>query len=176
MNQAEEWWDSSNIALLPHMKFNVGRMDKVGKSFVLAPPPSPRVSAVRINSLSVPHIVRNGTEESVILDCDYSIEDHERKGLVVKWYFSNQESPVYQWIPNSKPISLGILKGKLNLDYQADVDNYKMKRALQIIRPTTELSGNWMCHVSTFEGEAMKASRMVVFGKYGIMPPCCSAS
>jgi len=99
------------------------------------------VSAVRINSLLVPHIVRNGTEESVILDCDYSIEDHEKKGLVVKWYFSNQQSPVYQWIPNSKPISLGILKGKLNLDYQADVDDYKMKRALQIIRPTTELSG-----------------------------------
>jgi len=85
--------------------------------------------------------VRNGTEESVILDCDYSIEDHEKKGLVVKWYFTNKQTQVYQWIPNSKPISLGILKGKLNLDYQADGDDYKARRALQINRPTTELSG-----------------------------------
>lgn len=77
----------------------------------------------------------------MILDCDYSIEDHEKKGLVVKWYFTNKQTQVYQWIPNSKPISLGILKGKLNLDYQADGDDYKARRALKIIRPTTELSG-----------------------------------
>lgn len=139
---------------------------------------------MRINSLSVPHIVKNGTDESVILDCDYSIEDHEKKGLVVKWYFTNKQTPVYQWIPHTKPSILGILKGKLNLDYVADRDEYKMKRALQIIRPTTELSGkedynlnkykqyyfmefgkhvsmftfvylltgNWICHVSTFDG------------------------
>lgn len=98
------------------------------------------MTAVRINSLSVPHIIRNGTEDSVILDCDYSIDDNEKLGLVVKWYFNDQQ--VYQWIPNEKPIILGVLKGKVSLDDQADVDDeYKVKRALKIMRPTTELSG-----------------------------------
>ncbi|ODM93183.1 hypothetical protein Ocin01_13499 [Orchesella cincta] len=99
------------------------------------------VTGVRINSLTVPQIIRNGTEDSVILDCDYSVDEAEKKGLVVKWFHERKQSPVYQWIPHKKPIDLGILKGKLNLDFRADSDEFKLHRALQIIRPTTELSG-----------------------------------
>lgn len=89
----------------------------------------------------------------MILDCDYSIDDHEKKGLVVKWFFANKRTQVYQWIPSTKPTSLGILKGKVNLEYVADGDEYKEKRALQIIRPTTELSGT-----NSFEKNAQKNS------------------
>lgn len=99
------------------------------------------VTGVRINSLTVPQIIKNGTDESVILDCDYSVDETEKKGLVVKWFHERKQSPVYQWIPNQKPIDLGILKGKLNLDFRADSDEFKLHRALQIIRPTIELSG-----------------------------------
>ncbi len=77
----------------------------------------------------------------MILDCDYSVDETEKKGLVVKWFHERKQSPVYQWIPNQKPIDLGILKGKLNLDFRADSDEFKLHRALQIIRPTIELSG-----------------------------------
>ncbi|CAL8080893.1 unnamed protein product [Orchesella dallaii] len=121
------------------------------------------VTGVRINSLTVPQTIRNGTEDSVILDCDYSVDEAEKKGLVVKWFHERKQSPVYQWIPNKKPIDLGILRGKLNLDFEADADEFKLHRALQIIRPTIELSGNWICEVSTFEGEAFKAGRMIIF-------------
>lgn len=77
----------------------------------------------------------------MILDCDYTVEEAEKKGLVVKWFHERKQSPVYQWIPNQKPIVLGILKGRLNIDFTADSDDSKSHRALQIIRPTIELSG-----------------------------------
>lgn len=108
------------------------------------------VRGVHINDLRVPSVIRNGTEEFVILDCDYHIEEREKAGLVVKWFFNKQHSPVYQWIPNQRPQDLGILRGKLNLDYKADSDTYKMYRALKIIRPSIELTGMYAsCYVNS---------------------------
>lgn len=118
---------------------------------------------MRIKSLRVPEVVQNGSEPSVILDCDYTFEN--QNGLVVKWFFNNNPSPVYQWIPNKKPQDLGVLKGKLNLEYRASDDENKKHRALQIIRPTTELSGEYKCLVSTFDDEASEARKMIIYGK-----------
>jgi hypothetical protein len=99
------------------------------------------VMCVRIKEMVVPPILRNGTEEFVILDCDYEIEESEKKGLMVKWFFKELRLPVYQWIPNQSPQDLGILRGRVSLDYKAHQDKHKMYRALKITRPTVELSG-----------------------------------
>ena len=120
---------------------------------------------MHIKDLKVPRLIQNGTVEYVILDCDYTLDEAERPGLVVKWFFKDEQSPVYQWIPNQRPKALGILRGKLNLEYQASPDAYKMYRALQIYQPSVNLSGVYLCRVSTFAGEAYKAARMIVFGK-----------
>jgi hypothetical protein len=109
-------------------------------------------------------MIRNNTEGPVTLDCDYDITDEEKEGLVVKWYFNNQDQ-VYQWIPNQRPQDLGILKGKLNLDYQASPDAYKMYRALQIYQPHTNLSGRYLCKVSTLLNDAYKSGVMLVYCK-----------
>lgn len=120
--------------------------------------------SVRIKDLRVPDIVRNGTGTPVVLDCDYSLEDSKPKdGLVVKWFFNNHPSPVYQWIPDQKPQDLGVLKGKLNLNYRASDDATKMHRALEIVNPTTELSGEYLCLVSTFSGEDSQSKKMVIY-------------
>lgn len=124
------------------------------------------VTGVHINDLKVPPIIKNGTEENVTLDCDYTLEENEKLGLVVKWYFNNEESPVYQWIPNQRPQDLGILRGKLNLEYKASTDVYKMYRALQIQRPYTNLSGKYFCRVSTLFNDAYKSGTMLVYCKF----------
>jgi len=77
----------------------------------------------------------------VTLDCDYTVEEEEKVGLVVKWTLNKK--PVYQWIPNQRPQDLGVLRGKLNLTYKADEDPYKMYRALKIMRPSVELTGKY---------------------------------
>ena len=118
-----------------------------------------------IKDLKIPDVVQNGTESEVVLDCEYSVESNTT-GLVVKWYFNNNPSPVYQWIPTNKPQDFGVLKGRLNLEYRATEDESTMYRALQILNPTTELSGQYKCTVSTFFEEDSKNKTMTIFGKY----------
>lgn len=122
---------------------------------------------VRINELRVPNVARHGGK-AVVLDCDYTLEDSvDHSGLVVKWFFNDLPQPVYQWIPGGsmRPQGLGILKDKLNLDYKASKDENTMHRALHILRPSANLSGEYTCVVSTFHNEDRQSKKMLVFGK-----------
>lgn len=125
------------------------------------------VCSVKIIDLKVPEIIRLGGQDSVILDCEYDAED--TNGLVVKWFFKNKTQPVYQWIPTKKPQELGILKGKLDLSYKVSDDMFKAHRALRIVKPGTELSGEYTCVVSTFLAEDKKTKHMTVFGKISFL-------
>ena len=119
---------------------------------------------LEIVEMRVPLVVESGTTPSVVLDCDYVLRRGDlRSQLVVQWYFANQSKPVYQWIPFKRPQDLGVLKGRLNLDYRASSDDYKRHRALQIVRPTSELSGRYRCKVSTVEKDVVAARNMIVY-------------
>ncbi|XP_054285023.1 uncharacterized protein LOC129001667 [Macrosteles quadrilineatus] len=123
------------------------------------------VRGVQITQLFVPEEVRNGTSEAAILDCEYTLTPSDlatTSGLVVKWFFNNGPAPVYQWIPGQRPQDLGILKGRLRLDYRASSHESTMHRALYILTPTTELSGEYKCSVSTFEDEDFMVGKMIV--------------
>lgn len=119
----------------------------------------------------LPLVIKNGTVDNAVLDCDYALNDEDYAtneknpgGLVVKWFFNNDPAPVYQWIHSKKPQGLGVLNGKLNLEYRISDDNATMYRALQIINPTTELSGEYKCTVSTFNDERSQTRKMIIYG------------
>ncbi|XP_047116825.1 hemicentin-1-like isoform X2 [Schistocerca piceifrons] len=119
---------------------------------------------LQIEKLNVPEAVRNGSQSSLILDCDYSVADPKHwDGLVVKWYFNNEPLPVYQWIKDEKPQGFGVLKDRLNLTYEASSEKEKKHRALQILNPTPDLSGEYKCVVSTFDNETSGSKKMVIF-------------
>ncbi|KAK6621978.1 hypothetical protein RUM44_001785 [Polyplax serrata] len=123
------------------------------------------VQGLQITDLTVPRSVRNGSDY-VILDCQYALLPDDLKpdsGLVVKWFYNSIPSPIYQWIPGKKPQDLGLLKGRLDLDYRVSDHNSSMYRALFIKTPTTELSGDYKCMVSTYWREDFMTKRMVVF-------------
>ncbi|XP_046675847.1 uncharacterized protein LOC124364416 isoform X3 [Homalodisca vitripennis] len=115
---------------------------------------------LKIKEIKVPDVVLNGTKP-VVLDCDYVLDDPS--GLVVKWFFNNHPAPVYQWIFKQKPQVLGVLKGKINLNYRATNEDSTMYRAIEIITPTMDLSGEYKCLVSTFDKEVSKSKKMVVY-------------
>ncbi|CAH1280157.1 unnamed protein product [Diabrotica balteata] len=116
-------------------------------------------SAVKITNLVVPPVT--DTNRPVVLDCDYTL-DADDGGLVVKWYFNNRNL-VYQWISGHPPTAIGILKRRLNINYKADpADPNKYHRALFISNPTSELSGNYTCHVSTFKSEDVQTKPLIV--------------
>ncbi|XP_045035765.1 uncharacterized protein LOC116936524 isoform X1 [Daphnia magna] len=119
---------------------------------------------LQIVEMRVPAVVEDGSATSVILDCDYVLRSADKKSeLVVQWYFQNGSSPVYQWIPGKRPQDLGVLKGRLNLDYRASNDPHKRHRALEILKPTYELSGVYRCKVATVEEEAVAARTMIIY-------------
>lgn len=122
------------------------------------------LNAVKIVKIVVPEIIQYGVQDAVILDCDYEY-DNDTSGLVVKWFFKNKARPVYQWIPSQKPQDLGILRGRVDLTYRVSNDPLKMHRALRIVKPNTDISGEYTCVVSTFMDEDSKTKQMIVFGE-----------
>lgn len=85
----------------------------------------------------------------------------------MQWYFEDDASPVYQWIPGKRPQDLGLFKGRINVDYRASEDPIKRHRALVINRPTVELSGRYRCKVATVEDEVSAIRTMIVYGESG---------
>ncbi|XP_017769013.1 PREDICTED: uncharacterized protein LOC108557119 [Nicrophorus vespilloides] len=119
-------------------------------------------NSVKINRLQVPEVIRHGAP--VVLDCDFTLEATD-SDLVVKWFFNKNKTLVYQWIPGSstRPQVSGILKGRLNLEYAASVDGNSVHRALHILKPGPDLSGDYTCSVSTFQSEDIRTKSMLVF-------------
>ncbi|XP_077563686.1 uncharacterized protein LOC144179269 [Haemaphysalis longicornis] len=118
---------------------------------------------VAIWKLSVPRWVQNGTEEPILLDCEYVYNEHDVR-LVVKWFFNDLLEPVYQWIPelNARQTS-GILTGRLDDSFTVGGPRDSQYRALRIIRPTTELSGRYTCVVSSMAGQDSREQSMMVY-------------
>jgi hypothetical protein len=59
-----------------------------------------------------------------------------------------------------------LFKNRIDLNYVAEggrAGEYEKHRALKILRPTTELSGMYMCKVSSFTDEDFMTSKMVVY-------------
>ncbi|CAG0893222.1 unnamed protein product [Darwinula stevensoni] len=122
-----------------------------------------RLRGVRITKFEVPQVVENGTSTPILLDCDYEFSEVENMSLVIKWFLDDFLKPVYQWIPGQRPQVLGVLKGRLNLSYVASSDVFKRHRAIEILQPTTELSGTYRCQVESFTSEDTMEGTMTVY-------------
>lgn len=121
-------------------------------------------SALEIRRLTVPRWVPNGTDEGVILDCEYEYNQNDLR-LVIKWFFNDDLEPVYQWIPqlNLRHVS-GVLLNRLDMDYSASpTDPYSQYRALKIAKPSTELSGKYTCLIMSLAGQDSKHQEMTVY-------------
>ena len=121
------------------------------------------MNLVHLESLSVPPLVEAGTVSNIVLDCPYSITENEKKGLVLKWYLNSLHIPIYQWIPPNLPSVLGIMEGKIDLDFQMGSNPHSKHRALSIKSPTISMSGDYTCKVATVENEVSLTSTMMVY-------------
>ncbi|KAG8196349.1 hypothetical protein JTE90_013832 [Oedothorax gibbosus] len=112
----------------------------------------------------MPRWVQNGTEDSVVLDCEYNYSEEDRR-LVVKWFLNDDPEPIYQWIPElEQRYASDRVKGKLNMDYMVSPSSRHTRyRALNLMRPTTELSGRYSCHVVSMLSQDAEEQVMVVY-------------
>ncbi|XP_026461688.1 uncharacterized protein LOC113363403 isoform X2 [Ctenocephalides felis] len=123
---------------------------------------------LEIIALRVPGVIQEGDMESVVLDCDYTLKHSE--GLVLKWYFIPEGSKasaklIYQWIPEKDgPQAIGAFRNSINLSYKASENPHYQYRAMNLLKPSRNMSGTYQCVVDTFtEGPAKSSAKMIVY-------------
>ena len=124
------------------------------------------VMPINITTVNIPKVVRAGTEQHIILDCVYNMGSSPKTGLVIKW-FVNQDL-LYQWIRGSKPRASDEFKKYIDESYKASNDPDTMYRAVKLVRPGHELSGNVRCVIFTQYDEADASRKMLVYCKYSM--------
>ncbi|XP_012531130.1 uncharacterized protein LOC105833723 isoform X3 [Monomorium pharaonis] len=115
-----------------------------------------------IRSINIPSAVKIGDVDYVILDCDYALENTSSKGLVVKWFY-NDNQLVYQWIYGRYPLADQPAKKYVDLKYKASGDPFTEYRAMKLVKPGIDLTGDYMCVISTFEDERTANASMVIY-------------
>ncbi|XP_076330229.1 uncharacterized protein LOC143235867 [Tachypleus tridentatus] len=119
---------------------------------------------LEITGVSIPQELENGTKESVVLDCEYNYANEDRN-IVVKWFLNDDPEPIYQWITelNLRQPSYR-LQGRINMSYTVTPStNLTRYRALNILRPTTDLSGKYTCNVASLAGEDSEERQMTIY-------------
>lgn len=120
---------------------------------------------LQITNLDVPqsYIIQRGDEpvEDLVLDCEFEMDEAKSKGFVLKWKHNSLQ--IYQWIPvTSKPVAFAAFKGHIDLDYAVSEDRFQKYRALRLINPAANFTGNYSCSVQTFEENETKTGHLQV--------------
>ena len=116
-----------------------------------------------------------GSQNEVILQCDYDISDSEKGQLDLKWYFNDEVTPFLQWIPGGdrRPqlIEPTPFLGHVDLNYKIEdtEDENKAYKDLKILDLTPQMAGNYLCKVSTFEDEGYVHQQLNIFGKWDFL-------
>lgn len=87
-------------------------------------------------------------------------------GLVVKWFFNSDTTPVYQWIAGRRPQAMGVLKDRVDLNRVPDpvADPSRLQhQTVHVHGVDTDLSGEYTCRVSTWSDVASATKRMIVY-------------
>ncbi|XP_033215778.1 uncharacterized protein LOC117172107 [Belonocnema kinseyi] len=119
------------------------------------------VEPINITTVNIPKVVKAGTEQNIVLDCIYNMGNSPKTGLVIKW-FVNQDL-LYQWIHGHKPTGSDEFQKYIDESYKASNDPDTMYRAVKLVRPGHELSGNVRCVISTQYDEVDASRRMLVY-------------
>ncbi|UYV62900.1 hypothetical protein LAZ67_2002360 [Cordylochernes scorpioides] len=123
----------------------------------------PGLGKINITSLTVPAFVQNGSEPTVLLDCEYIYDPELDKDHVLKWFLDDNPEQVYQWIPSigSRTVS-EILQPFLDMQYTAPDPDTKY-RSLRLRNPTVEVGGRYTCYVGSLESHDSESASMIIY-------------
>lgn len=124
---------------------------------------------IEIRALNMPERIENGTKESIVLDCIYSLDENtDNIKLVIKWFFKDDPVPIYQWIPefDSRTYSRRF-ENRINKNFSIPHGTRFTKyRGVNLVNITTDLSGTYSCHVSSITSQDYKKKDLIVYGKF----------
>uniref|UniRef100_A0AAG5DSZ7 Ig-like domain-containing protein n=1 Tax=Anopheles atroparvus TaxID=41427 RepID=A0AAG5DSZ7_ANOAO len=120
-------------------------------------------SAVKIINLKVPPTYlldqTSKTPDPLILDCEYEVDENE-KGFVLKWLLDGQ--PVYQWIPSKNPFPFQSFKNRVDTSYVVSQEHLHKHRAMAIIKPLANFTGEYSCIVQTYASIDRRAAKLKI--------------
>ncbi|XP_055528842.1 uncharacterized protein LOC129720935 isoform X4 [Wyeomyia smithii] len=120
-------------------------------------------SSVKITSLKVPSTYlldkNSKNPDPLILDCEYEVDENE-KGFVLKWFLDGQ--PVYQWIPTKNPFPFQAFKNRVDTSYVVSQERLHRHRAMAIIKPLANFTGEYACMVQTFASIDRKSAKLKI--------------
>ncbi|XP_015110348.1 uncharacterized protein LOC107036725 [Diachasma alloeum] len=119
------------------------------------------VEPIKITKVQIPSVVRAGTEEPIILDCQYSMDGSSNLALVVKWYVNGEI--LYQWIHGRAPQGSEEFQQYIDKSYKASTNPDMEYRAVKLVRPSHDLSGKVRCSISTQDGEDEAEGELLVY-------------
>ncbi|XP_012280233.2 uncharacterized protein LOC105699666 [Orussus abietinus] len=119
------------------------------------------ILGINMTEECIPKLVRAETEDPVILDCKYEMGSSPNTSLVIKWYIG--DDLLYQWIYGDKPKASQEFKKYIDEKYKASDNPVTMYRAVKLVRPGHELSGNVRCVISTQYTEVEASNKMLVY-------------
>jgi hypothetical protein len=120
--------------------------------------------AINITTVDIPYLIKAGSTDPNVLDCNYELGNSSTDGLVIKW-FVNQDV-LYQWIHGKVPTGSEEFKKYIDESFKASNDPRTMYRAVKLVRPSHELSGNVTCLISSMYGEARAIRKMLVYCEF----------
>lgn len=119
---------------------------------------------LKITNLDVPqsYIIPRGEEppEDLVLDCEFEMDGAMAKGFVLKWKHNGLQ--IYQWIPAKKPVAFSSFKGHIDLDHSVSDDRFQKYRALRLLNPAANFTGNYSCSVQTYEENETKTGHLQI--------------
>ncbi|XP_065074427.1 uncharacterized protein LOC135698390 isoform X2 [Ochlerotatus camptorhynchus] len=120
-------------------------------------------AAVKITRLKVPSTYlldkNSKNPDPLILDCEYDVDEKE-KGFVLKWFLDGQ--PVYQWIPSKNPFPFPPFKNRVDTSYVVSQESLHKHRAMAIIKPLANFTGEYACMVQTFNSIDRKSAKLKI--------------
>ena len=133
-------------------------------------PPISEPSCLKLLHLTRPQAILSGSQVWVELTCTFKHTFSESQQLDLKWYYSNEDEPFLQWVPSTgrDPQIRGKKFNSLMTVRHHITNTTREKRVAQVLRlerPTTHLSGDYHCRVSTFTHEERRTHTMTVFGR-----------
>lgn len=119
------------------------------------------VAGLNITTVDIPYLIKAGSAEPIVLDCNYELGSSSVRGLVIKWYVNRDV--LYQWILGKKPTGSDEFEKYIDVSFKASDDPHTMYRAVKLVKPGHELSGDVRCVISTMFDEVQASKRMLVY-------------
>lgn len=121
------------------------------------------MECVHINKISPSQSIESGSSQSVILDCQFEIDEVHDEKLVLKWYQKGDNHPIYQWIKSkdSRKFSDKI-EPFVDKNYSVD-DKLTRFRAIRLINPAFSLSGEYECVVSSLHNQVSDTTKLIIY-------------